>query len=261
MASNERQAAIIDCYFHRSIFFIWFQLFESTASALSFVQPFHLSGIVHTAAFKQANQIFTLSVSLPSSMTPHTTLLLSHPLFIKTPQESSHTGLQLSDLQLFFCLACVSTILCNGFIITVTSFQHTCVNLVEKLSSGFPSSLKNIFVVKKMEVVLMDFSSVFALITALNPSVIQILYITHTHVRMHTVIGTPNHISAVPSSRSPHSRVSASENEMYSTAHTPCKRKSPFLFFSEENKLTCILPHLMSTHMPVQRPSTHPWPR
>lgn len=79
--------------------------------------------------------------------------------------------------------------------------------------------------------------------------------------RMHTVIGTPNHISAVPSSRSPHSMVSASENEMYSTAHTPCKRKSPFLFFSEENKLTCILPHLMSTHMPVQRPSTHPWPR
>lgn len=181
MASNERQAAIIDCYFHRSIFLYDFNYLKALQVPFLLCNLF-ISAELFTLLLLNKPTRFSLSVSLPSSMTPHTTLLLSHPLFIKTPQESSHTGLQLSDLQLFFCLACVSTILCNGFIITVNSFQHTCVTLVEKLSSGFPSSLKNIFVVKEMEemaVVLMDFSSVFALITALNPYVIQILYITH----------------------------------------------------------------------------------
>lgn len=175
------QWEIIDCYFHRSIFLYDFNYLKALQVPFLLCNLF-ISAELFTLLLLNKPTRFSLSVSLPSSMTPHTTLLLSHPLFIKTPQESSHTGLQLSDLQLFFCLACVSTILCNGFIITVNSFQHTCVTLVEKLSSGFPSSLKNIFVVKEMEemeVVLMDFSSVFALITALNPYVIQILYITH----------------------------------------------------------------------------------
>lgn len=64
--------------------FIWFQLFESTASALSFVQPFHLSGIVHTAAFKQANQIFTLCVFALLYDSTHNTVAFSPTLHKNT---------------------------------------------------------------------------------------------------------------------------------------------------------------------------------
>lgn len=224
------------------------------------MQPFHLSGIVHTAAFKQANQIFTLCVFALLYDSTHNTVAFSPTLHKNTTGVLPHRPTTVRPAALLLPCLCFHHSVQR---LPSTPFS-TRVSPLWRNSSGFPSSLKNIFVVKEMEemeVVLMDFSSVFALITSLNPSVIQLLYITHTHERMHTVIGTPNHISAVPSSRSPHSTVSASENEMYSTAHTPCKRKSPFLFFSEENKLACILPHLMSTHMPVQRPSTHPWPR